>query len=200
MDTIRRKGYGFTLLEVLVALVLLSLFALAAYRGLNAVMESEQHARREQAHWQKLARVFARIEADLQGAVVVAPAPGAVLPALMAEKVGVASTAFSLTRFAAEGETGGLQRVGYRFYSGQLTRGSGFQGGYQSGSQSGQANVPNLPFDLLLDGLESVSFRYLDAAGSWQTSWSAAAELPRAIEFVMIWPDGLQLRRVFLTL
>jgi hypothetical protein len=38
----------------------------------------------------------------------------------------------------------------------------------------------------------------MDAAGSWQSGWvTVTGELPRAVEMVFTWPDGVTLRRVF---
>ena len=187
-----RRTSGFTLLEVLVALVLLALFALSGYRALNGVLQAESHARGELERWQKLARVFSRIEADLQEAVQVPPAPGQPPATFVAERTGSGEAAFRLHRLAGEASGAGLQQVGYRFAARQLHRsvtGLDFVAAVEGGSLAPP----------LLEGLERVSFRYLDSAGSWRPDWAAPGELPRAVEFVLAWPDGTALRRVFRT-
>ena len=188
MCRLRRNAAGFTLLEVLVALTLFSLFAITSYRALNVVLEAEAHSRGELARWQKLGKIFSRIEADLQDAVFVAAAPGEAHGGFVAEWGDSGRAAFNLNRLVPGDVEGGVQRVLYRFASRQLSR--------SAWSRSTQENDAQ-PV-LLLEGLDRVGFRYMDAAGNWQGGWvTAAGELPRAVEMVLTWPDGVTLRRVF---
>ena len=188
MGCLRRNSAGFTLLEVLVALTLFSLFAITSYRALNTVLEAEAHSRGELARWQTLGKVYSRIEADLQDAVFVAAAPGEMQAGFVAERGDSGEAAFSLSRLLPDDLEGGVQRVLYRFTSRQLSR--------SAWSRSTQENDAQ-PV-LLLDGVDQLSVRYMDTAGSWQIGWVAAAgELPRAVEMVFTWPDGVTLRRVF---
>lgn len=189
MCCFRRNASGFTLLEVLVALTLFSLFAITSYRALSSVLEVEAHSRGELARWQNLGKIYSRIEADLQDAVFVAATPGeAHAGGFAAERGDSGEAAFSLNRLLPDDVDGGVQRVLYRFASRQLSR--------SAWSRSTQENDTQ-PV-LLLEGLDQVSFRYMDAAGNWQIGWVIATkELPRAVEMVFTWPDGVTLRRVF---
>jgi general secretion pathway protein J len=188
MGCLRRNSAGFTLLEVLVALTLFSLFAITSYRALNTVLEAEAHSRGELARWQTLGKVYSRIEADLQDAVFVAAAPGEMQAGFVAERGDSGEAAFSLSRLLPDDVEGGVQRVLYRFASRQLRR--------SAWSRSTQENDAQ-PV-VLLEGIDQLSVRYMDAAGNWQIGWVAAAgELPRAVEMVFTWPDGVTLRRVF---
>ncbi len=188
MRCCRHKPAGFTLLEVLVALTLFALFAMTSYRALNSVLEAEVHALGELSRWQSLAKIYARIEADLQDAVVVAGPPGGVHAGFAVERGAAGEAAFSLSRLLPEDVEGGTQRVLYRFASRQLSRSA-----WSPSVQDGGAQPV-----LLLEGLDQASFRYMDAAGNWQGEWvTAAGELPRAVEMVFKWPDGVSLRRVF---
>ena len=182
-----RNSAGFTLLEVLVALTLFSLFAMTSYRALNAVLEAEAHALGELSRWQNLGKIFARIEADLQDAVVVAGPPGGVHAGFAAERDAADAAAFSLSRLLPDDVEGGVQRVLYRFATRQLSRSAWSPSVQEHGDQP----------VLLLEGLDQVGFRYMDAAGNWQGEWiTATGELPRAVEMVFKWPDGVSLRRV----
>ena len=184
----RRNAAGFTLLEVLVALTLFSLFAITSYRALNAVLEAEMHSRGELARWQNLERIYSRIEADLQDAVVVAPTPAEAHAAFFAERGDSGDAAFSLNRLLPDDVEGGVQRVLFRFSARQLSR--------SAWSRSTPEN--SVQPVLLMEGLDRVVFRYMDAGGNWQSGWVAAAgEMPRAVEMVSTWPDGVTLRRVF---
>ena len=188
MRCLRCKSAGFTLLEVLVALTLFALFAITSYRALNTVLEAETHALGELSRWQKLGKIYARIDADLQDAVFVASAPGQAHAGFAAERGVAGEAAFSLSRMLPNDVEGGVQRVLYRFASRQLSR--------SAWSPSLQEN--DVQPVLLLEGLDQVGFRYMDAAGNWQGGWvTATGELPRAVEIVFTWPDGVSLRRVF---
>lgn len=46
---------GFTLIEVLTALLVLSLLALMSYRGLSAVLDAREHVRAETEKWRRVA-------------------------------------------------------------------------------------------------------------------------------------------------
>lgn len=184
-----RESAGFTLLEVLIALVLLSVFTVTSYRALDAVLTAERHARAEMVRWQNLAVVFAGIESDLQDAVAASIPLAAGRPGFRAERDDSGAAEFSLDRQLPADHTEGLMRIFYRYADGRLTR----------SSLSLLRQTPEPIEAELLDGLASVEFRYLDGVGVWQPAWGAVqfGQLPRAVAMVLAWPDGRHLRRVF---
>ena len=68
----RGAAPGFTLIEILSALLILSLLALMSYRGLGAVLDAREHTRNETDKWRRVASFFARFERDVQ---LAAPRP-----------------------------------------------------------------------------------------------------------------------------
>lgn len=179
---------GFTLIEVLVALVLLALLTLTSYRALNAVLEAERHARAEMSAWQSLALVFTRIEADLQDAVSPAVPASVNQPGFLAERLETGKLAFSFDRQLPADEADGLRRVQYLYLDGSLSR----------------ADWPHTQTVLptgteLLVNLSGLELRFLDREGVWQGDWPASRQgiLPRAVELQLAWPDGRAIRRVF---
>ena len=66
------RARGFTLIEVLSALLILSLLALMSYRGLSAVLDAREHTRNETDKWRRVSAFFARFERDVQ---LAAPRP-----------------------------------------------------------------------------------------------------------------------------
>ncbi|HSS70418.1 MAG TPA: prepilin-type N-terminal cleavage/methylation domain-containing protein, partial [Casimicrobiaceae bacterium] len=60
---------GFTLVEVLLALVILAVIAVLGYRAVAALSESETRLSAEAARWRTLDLFFARLEGDLRQAM-----------------------------------------------------------------------------------------------------------------------------------
>jgi len=64
-----REARGFTLVEALVAIAILALVALLAWRATAAMTDGEARLSSESAHWQRLDAVLTRLEADLRAAI-----------------------------------------------------------------------------------------------------------------------------------
>lgn len=179
---------GFSLLEVLVALVVVALFAVAGYRALDAVIEAESRARGELAHWQGLTRAWARMAGDLGAAVATGTSPDGRAAQFFAARRESGEAGFALGRLAGGEAAGGVLHVRYRYAAGRLHRDV-----REAGSLEGGSSV------VLVEGLARAGFRYMDAAGAWRADWPGVpGELPRAVEVVLAWPEGAALRRVFL--
>jgi general secretion pathway protein J len=63
---------GFTLIELMIALVILSLLALMSFRGLDAVLAARDQVTQESEKWKAVAAFFSRFQRDLQ---LSAPSP-----------------------------------------------------------------------------------------------------------------------------
>ena len=63
------RARGFTLVEALVALVILAIVAVLAYRGTASLTVGEAQLAAESARWRTLDAVFTRLEADLRQAL-----------------------------------------------------------------------------------------------------------------------------------
>lgn len=175
-----RRATGFTLLEVLVVLVLLSIFTISTWRALDAVLSAEARARDELARWQGLAKTFARLESDLENT-----------QSVPLRQTGVTDSsaffggdrAFRLTRTRQDGQ---LEPVEYAFDAPRLTRKT---------AQAAPLVVAQIH--------GALRFQYLDAQGRWQPAWPpveggrGSTELPAAIELVFNLREGQSLRRVF---
>jgi general secretion pathway protein J len=61
----QQRATGLTLIELIVAIALLSLLTMIAYRGLSHLERSNQHLSRESARWQDIALFFARFGSDV---------------------------------------------------------------------------------------------------------------------------------------
>ncbi len=181
---------GFTLMEVLVAMVLLSLFAVVAYRALDAVLNIQRQAIVKMDRLNELATAFAIIDKDLANATIrVDPRiPGDGGFRALIRQDGAAQ--FDLLGLRPEDAEEGLQRTGYRCAGKTLNR-------------LVWQDVNN-PFDTpqespLVDGLGSCEFKYMNTGGQWLSVWQAqtGSLLPRAVELNLTESDGTPIRRVF---
>ena len=74
---------GFTLIEVMTALLVLSLLALMSYRGLGAVLDAREHVKQETDKWRRVAAFFRTLRARCRtcGAAPGAHSRGGTAPA-----------------------------------------------------------------------------------------------------------------------
>ncbi len=114
---IRRAGTasrGFTLIEILTALLVLSLLALMSYRGLGAVLDAREHVKQETEKWRRVAAFFGRFERDIQ---LVSPRPvrtsTGLAPAWLGEAPGSPAAHLEFSRFASTDGVDTARRIGY---------------------------------------------------------------------------------------
>jgi general secretion pathway protein J len=180
---------GFTLMEVLVAMVLLSLFAVVAYRALDAVLNVQRHATARMDDLKELAAAFAVMASDLSNtAARFDPQnPGANQFNTLLGQDGAMQLDF--VRLLPDDADQGLQRTGYRCTAATLSR-------LVWPDMNDPAGAPK-EFTLL-SGLRSCAFRYLNAEGQWLSGWhaEAAGMFPRAVELAIAEADGTPIRRV----
>ncbi len=193
-----KPAAGFTLMEVLVALVLLTLFTLVTYRALDSVLETQRRAGAEMERWRKLATAFSWIEADLSNAVTRldprAPSGGE----FHVRKEANGSMQFDLVRLLPEDADAGLQRVGYRCAQQNLVR-LVWPEVANNVANNVAANVAAPKEFILLQGLGACAFKYMDIAGGWLPTWLPQAQqpLPRAVELNLVEAGGAAMRRVW---
>src|SRR5258707_2706165 len=123
-----KRGAGFTLVELLVALAIFAIVTGFAYRGLNAMLESREALERESRKWRDVALFVGRIERDL-GAVLARRAIGAsgtpLAPVSSVIESSASAEGLALTRSGSPLQENALaapQRVGYRLRDGSVER------------------------------------------------------------------------------
>ncbi|MBS0395893.1 MAG: type II secretion system minor pseudopilin GspJ [Proteobacteria bacterium] len=200
----RRPARGFTLIEVLVSVVLLSILASLAYGTLNYVRRSREIT---DAAFERMREVelavhtmvgdFEQLEArpvrDLLGQTA--------LPALLADPR--TTNIVTLTRGGwpnpAGLPRGTLQRVTYRLDQGSLWR------DYLTVLDATLANEP-VRREVLKD-VSTVTIRYMDSSRTWQEQWPPLAATPSgptpalrlrpmAVEITIELKDGAKLVRL----
>jgi general secretion pathway protein J len=204
MSAARRRGRGFTLIEVLVSVFLLSVLSAFAYETLNYVRRSREttsvafeRMRAIELAVHNLVTDFAELEPrsvrDLLG-------QGS-LPALLADPR--TTNIVTLTRGGwpnpAGLPRGTLQRVTYHVDDGTLVR------EYQTVLDATLSNVP-VKREVLKDVVR-VTIRYLDANRVWQDQWPPLASTatgptpalsarPLGVEIIIELKDVGTIRRV----
>ena len=191
-----RRLHGFTLVEALVALVVLAIVAVLAYRGTAALTAGEAQLAAESARWRTLDAVFTRLEADLRQALPRPARNGARLEAAWSTQPadGAGNTALVFSRagpdFSLEPGTAG-QRIGYRVRDGAL------EVLFWPQLDNLAERVPAAY--ALVDHVASFRVQALADDGRWLQRWPARNEdqLPRAVRVELVLDDGLVLARLF---
>ncbi len=197
----RRPSRGFTLIEVLVALFVLAIIAMAAFRGLNAVMATRDAVAQETRKWQALMFFFSRMEQDI---AVATPRPvrdraGLQQPAWIGRDVAVSpnDAQLILTRAGVQDDQGaqvGPQRIGYR-----LDRDTIYLMRWAALDQPPDAEPRRY---VLLRNVSDFHLRYKGANGVWSEQWPPAGQtggIPVAVEAKVTLSGGQPITRLFLT-
>jgi len=121
----QRLPGGFTLVEALVAIAILALVALLAWRATAAMADSEARLTAERSRWQRLDAVLTRVEADLRASIPRPARRGVATDAAWSlatgDAAGNALLVFTRAGPSAVEEPGSAgQRVGYRLRGGHV--------------------------------------------------------------------------------
>lgn len=191
---------GFTLIEVLVALAVFGVLTALAYMTLGQSLNNADMLTERMDRLQSIQRTMYYLSSDLLQAV---PRPiraelGDPQPALISSFA--AEFALQVTHAGWPNSAGvprsSLQRSAYRIEDDELLR-------YHWNVLDRTVN--NLPIaTIMLEGIESLTFRFLQNDGEWVDQWppitnqpdAASAVLPRAVEVTLVLPDEGELTRV----
>jgi general secretion pathway protein J len=197
------RSIGFTLIEILAALVIFAIMAALSYRALASVLDSREQLNAETQKWRDCALFFARVEQDLQGMLKrpVRSAEDIVVPAFAVNPDAPAEAILALTRsgFAqADGLLAAPQRVGYRLRERRVELLL-----WPHPDMAPRTAPQVFP---VLSNVADFSVRALDARGNWQTRWPAAANSaasvapeysPALVELNVTLSSGETLTRLF---
>jgi general secretion pathway protein J len=200
----KMRQAGLTLIELLVAVAIFSIFAALAYGGLVNVLDTRRAVDVESQRLAALQRAFLRIGRDLEQSAprVIRDAYGDQQPAMhnRVDSYEGVQTVIELTvagRRVLPGETrGNLQRISYVLRDDALLR--------LSWPVLDRAQDTAAHESSLLEGVEDLKLRYLTQEGEWLSQWPAEAELsttgpvlPRAVEVTMELEHWGSLRRIY---
>lgn len=196
------RSSGVTLIELLVALVVFSLFAVMAYGGLWRLIDNRARLAAEQRIWEDLSSTFLRLSDDLANARArkVRDVAGFSLPALIGrphDPRALGEPSLELTRGGelhyGDGVHSDLRRVAWRLRDGRLVRIT------WPVLDRAPTTVP-LESELLAD-VESFELQFQGQGGAgenWPPAGAQPDQLPGAVEVTLSTKNAGRFRRVFL--
>jgi general secretion pathway protein J len=192
----RSKHAGFTLLELLVAIAVLSLVSLIAWRGLDSLVHTRERLQPRAEEVRELLVAFGQIERDLAQVVNTSFVPISAAPVIV--RTGTPA-GFAMVRFAPviEGSPNALQQVIYEVRAGRLVRLSSLPT-----LAIGASTAAELVETPLLADVQALQIRVWQAGRGWAPPEAASSPNPRAapagLEVTVERADGRQYRRVLL--
>lgn len=197
----RTRASGFTLIEVLVALAIFAVLSTLAYAVLGQTLDSVEFLNDRMDRLQAIQRTVRLLSDDLQQ---LSPRP---IRDELGDGIGPALDTDVQSGFAIELTHGGwsnpialprgtLQRSAYRIEDDALLR-------YHWNVLD--RTLANEPVSVtLVDGVESILFRFMQADGEWTEQWPPAnrpgllgsRQRPRAVEFVLTLRAEGEIRRL----
>ena len=190
----RRRQFGLTLIELIVAVALLALLTVMAYRGLDSMTRANERTLTESERWRAVTLFLERFAADVSQPArrpVRGPSDATLATwwgRAITEPAGTGAQ-FEFSRKSPSGLD--ESRLGYRLRDGNvellvwrvLDRAPG-------------SSVEVYP---LLQDVSALRFRHLDAHGLWQDQWPLVdtEPLPRAISIEFTLVGGTSVKRIF---
>ncbi|HLP97888.1 MAG TPA: type II secretion system minor pseudopilin GspJ [Sideroxyarcus sp.] len=196
----RTRTGGFTLVELLVALLVFSLLAVMGYRGLTALLQTRTQLDLETRKYETLSRFFVRLDGQVAQAIArpIRLADGTEQAAWVGfppNGGGLEDARLMFTRAGgvdAEGMPIAPQRLGYRLHDRQVQ--------LLRWNRLDRAPNDKPLVDDVLDGVKEFNLRHLSSASAWTTQWPAAVSeppLPKGVEVELVLVSGEKVVRFF---
>lgn len=179
MSARQARQRGFTLIELMSAMLILALLAVLSFRGLGAVLDARAQVRQETEKWKRVAALFTRLQHDLQ---LSAPRP-----------VQAAAARLEFSRFSAAEGVDAPRRVAY-----QLNENREIELWLWPGLDVAPNAQPVR--HAVLGAVARFELQYLDAALVWVDAWPRSQRdppLPQALRVRIVLDSGEDLVRVF---
>lgn len=187
MLTNKQRSTGLTLVEVLVALAVLGLLSLLAYRALDSTIRARDRTSLEAERWRELSFFFGRLQDDV-GQIA---NRGARLPSGERRPVWKGGqSSLELATFAGGRQV--LRHVHYRLQDGfvELRLWPVFD--------AAPGTAPEV--HRIARSISSLRFNFLDASRRWTGEWpprAGGSEIPLAIRVEVTMDDGTRINRLF---
>lgn len=176
-----KQQYGFTLLEMLIALAIFALISLAGYQVLQGSLRAQEQSLQYNKQMSELSRIFSLMEQDISHALIRQSDIMGKHPGFTVQHDDVV---MQFTRRNWPGSLDNarvpLQKIQWRHASGTLVRVRLDDGTSQEFS-----------------GVQKIDLRFF-FNGQWQTHWEHPYSLPQAIDVMLHTQTHGAVRRIFL--
>lgn len=198
-DSLRQRG--FTLFELLVAIVIFAVVSAVSYGTLIRIIDQDTHLEGERRYWQQLTLALTRLEDDLAFASPrkIRDVGGYALAAFYGRPVDsreLSPPSLEFTRSGqwtiAAGRAPGVQRIAYRLYDGELRR--------QVWSSLDRAPTDQPVSVVLIRDVEQFDLRFYDSGNQWNAVWPPEENspgLPTGVELTVKIRGREAIRRLF---
>jgi len=193
MKSVPARPRGFSLIEILVAMVVFAAMAAITWGALSQIARARSALATEQDRFAGIVRTMTDLERDLRQAVSrpVRGNYGEILPSILGSGDRIELSRLGYANPRAE-QRSNIERVVYAVDDKQLRRGRYGVLDRAAGSSP--------EWQDLIGKIGSFRFRYLNAEGAWLEQWpprdTPVEALPRAIEVRLALDDFGELRRV----
>ncbi|MGQ0619402.1 MAG: type II secretion system minor pseudopilin GspJ [Panacagrimonas sp.] len=199
----RQDHRGFTLIEIIVVVLVFSIMAAMAYGGLNSVLRTRVGIEQSMNRTAEMQRAFQRLRTDFQNLRDRASRDefGDTKPPLVAAGEDTVTLIRGGWRNPLGAGRASIERVAYTLKDHKLLRSSWRVLDLPRESEPAQGTV--------LDNVEEARWRFMDAAGEWQTSWpvddvsgsgdSGTESPPAAVELTLVTKDWGEAKFLFRT-
>lgn len=200
---LRPKSFGFTLIEVIVALSVFAALSIIGYKGINSLIQTKQRITVEDSKWQELILFFDRFELDIKQCVKrpIRTNDDQLQAAWLAAPsfAGEDGAQLVFSRFGDPEQPGFLmdtRRVGYRLHEGAIELLI-----WPSLDAAPSAKPERF---IVLTHVAQVTFAYLAADGQWLNAWPDVTQTiaqksfaPSAVQLTIKLETGEVVSRVF---
>jgi len=190
----QRPQSGLTLIELIVAVALLALLTVMAYRGLDSMMRANDRTLAESERWRATTLLLERLAADASQParrLVRGPA-GTPLPMWWGRPIPEPEGVDSQLEFSRKSPPGQDEsRLGYRLRGGTVELLV-----WRALDRAPPSSAEVYP---LLENVSALRFQHLDAQGLWRDQWplTDSEPLPRAVSIELTLAEGLTVKRIF---
>lgn len=193
------KELGFTLIEIMVAIIIFSIIATVSYRVIASLVKTKQIVDETQNKWGSISLVSSNLSQAVHRLIPLAVRDnnGNVLPAVYGKNklTGVYDGQLEMTLSGSIGdEVTGVKppkRIGYRFYNGSIY--------LITWPVLNRAQNSTPEIDLLVDNVDSFSVDFMYNDGKWYDSWppetADMSSLPLALKVSLLMKSGESIER-----
>jgi general secretion pathway protein J len=192
----QRTCGGFTLIELMAAMLILALLALMSHRGLASVLDTRDHVRLETEKWHRVTAFLQRFESDIMLAAPrsVRTANGSA-PSWRGQAASLTENGpqIEFSRFASTDNMDVARRLAYHL-NGQGEVELWIWPALDVAPESAPGRYA------VLSNVTRFEVHYLGAALNWEDQWPVAgiaAEIPKAVRLRLVLASGEEIIRIY---